>query len=115
MDIEKRRIPQNNAAELWFYQRLLRIQWTDKGTNESVLEELSVKPELLSTKNRRKINNFGHANRNTKTNLMITVLQEKVEARRNRVRPPILYMTNLTESGGLSLSKKVHMSRDRQQ
>ena len=41
-----------NAAELWFYRRLLRIQWTDKRTNESVLEELTVKPDLLSTINR---------------------------------------------------------------
>ena len=59
-----------NAAELWFYRRLLSIQWTEKRTNESVLEELSVKPELLSTLNRRKLRYLGHANRNTKTNLM---------------------------------------------
>ena len=56
-----------NAAELWFYRRLLRIQWTGKRTNESVFEELSVKPELLSTITRRKFKYLGHANRNTKT------------------------------------------------
>ena len=38
---EERKI---NAVEFWFYRRLLRIQWTEKRTNESVLEELSVKP-----------------------------------------------------------------------
>ena len=104
-----------NAAELWFYRRLLRIQWTEKRTNESVLEELSVKPELLSTINRRKLRYLGHANRNTKTNLMTTVLQGKIEAKRNRGRPPISYMTNITETSGLSLSEVVHMSRNRQQ
>ena len=66
-----------NAVELWFYQRLLRIQWTDKRTNESVLEELSVKPELTSTIERRKLRYLGHA----KTNLMTTVLQGKIETK----------------------------------
>ena len=47
---EERKI---NAAELWFYRRLLRIQWTEKITNESVIEGLSVKPEILATINRR--------------------------------------------------------------
>ena len=47
--------------------------------------------------------------------LMRTVLQGKVEAKRSRGRPPISYMTNITESSGLSLSEVVHMSRDRQQ
>ena len=109
---EERKI---NAAELWFYRRLLRIQWTEKRTNESVLEELSVKPEMLATINRRKFRYLGHANRNTKTNLMTTVLQGKIEAKRNRGRPPISYMSNITENSGLSLSEVVHMSRDRQQ
>ena len=109
---EERKI---NAAELWFYRRLLRIQWTERRTNESVLEELSVKPELLSTINRRKLNYLGHANRNTKTNLMTTALQGKVDAKRNRGRPPISYMANITENSGLSLSEVVHKSRDRQE
>jgi len=76
---------------------------------------LSVKPELLSTINRRKLRYLGHINRNTKTNLMTTVLQGKIEAKRNRGRPPISYMTNITETSGLSLSEVVHMSRNRQQ
>lgn len=104
-----------NAAELWFYRRLLRIQWTEKRTNNSVLEELAVKPELLSKINRRKLNYLGHANRNTRTNLMATVLQGKVEAKRNRGRPPISYMASITANSGLSLSDVVHKSRDRQE
>ena len=104
-----------NAAELWFYRRLLRIQWTEKRTNNSVLEELAVKPELLSKINRRRLNYLGHTIRNTRTNLMATVLQGKVEARRNRGRPPISYMTSITASSGLSLSDVVHKSRDRQE
>ena len=58
---------------------------------------------------------MGHANRNTKTNLMTTALQGKVDARRNRGRPPISYMANITENSGLPLSEVVHRSRDRQE
>ena len=115
MDIVKRSKLQIYAAEIWFYWRLLRIRWTDKRTNESVFEEPSLKPELLSTINRRKFKYSGHANRNTKINRMTTVLQGKVEVRRNRGRSPISYMTNITQSSGLSQSEVVHMSRDQQQ
>ena len=79
MDIEKEEDHKINAAELWFYQRLLHIQWIDKRTNESVFEELSVKPELLSTITRRKFKYLGHSKRNTKPNLMRTVLQGKMK------------------------------------
>ena len=115
MDAEERGREEINAAELWFYRRLLRIQLKEKRTNNSVIEELAVKAELLSKINRRKLNYLGHANRNTRTNLMATVLQGKVEARRNKGRPPISYMTSITASSGLSLSDVVHKSRDRQE
>ena len=86
-----------------------------KRTNRSVLEELSVKPELLSKINQRKLNYLGHANRNTRADLMTTALQGKVEAKRNRGRPPVSYMASITASSGLSLSDVVHKSRDRQE
>ena len=56
-----------NAAEMWFYRRLLRIQWTEKRTNDSVLEELSVKKEVLNIIIKRRLKYVGHANRNSKT------------------------------------------------
>ena len=94
---------------------MLRIQWTEKRTNNSVLEELAVKPELLSKINRRKLNYLGHANRNTRKNLITTELQGKVEAKRNRGRPPISYMASITANSDLSLSDLVHKSRDWQE
>ena len=61
-------------------------------TNENVVEELSDKPELLPSINKRKFRYFGHVNRNTKTNLMTRALQGKITAKRNIGRPPISYM-----------------------
>lgn len=102
-----------NAAEMWFYRRLLRVQWTEKRTNESVLQELSVQKEVLKIINKRKLKYVGHANRNSKTDLMTTVLQGKVESKRNRGRPPISYMNNISASSGLRLEEIIHRSRDR--
>ena len=102
------------AAEMWFYRRLLSVQWQDKRTNESVLEELSTSRGLLLEINKRRMKYIGHANRNPRTDLMAIVLQGRIEGRRNRGRPPTSLMNNITASSGLSLSDVVHRSRDRQ-
>ena len=102
-----------NAAEMWCYRRLLRIQWTEKRTNQSVLEELSVQQHMLSEINKKKLKYVGHANRNPRTNLMTTLLQGRVPGSRRRGRPATSYMNNVTANSGLRLSQVVHQSRDR--
>jgi hypothetical protein len=52
------------AAEMWFYRRLLRVKWTDKRTNESVLKELGVQCLMLSEISKKRLKYLGHANRN---------------------------------------------------
>ena len=103
-----------NAAEMWFYRRLLRIKWQDKRTNESILEELSTNRVLLQEINKRKLRYLGHAVRNPKTDLMSTILQGRVEGKRNRGRPQTLYMDNVTAISGLTLAGVMHRSRDRE-
>jgi len=88
------------AAEMWFYRRLLRVKWTDKRTNESVLKELGVQRLMLSKISKRRLKYLGHANRNTKTDLMTTVLQGKVEAKRNQGRPPTSCIDNVKADSG---------------
>ena len=103
-----------NAAEMWFYRRLLRVSWKDMRTNESILEELSTNRVLMQQINRRKMRYLGHAVRNPKTNLMATILQGRVEGKRNRGRPQTLYMDNVTAISGLTLAGVMHRSRDRE-
>ena len=76
------------AAELWFYRRLLSIQWQDKRTNEIVLEELYTSRGLLLKINKRRMKYIGHANRNPRTDLTATGLQVRIEGKINRRRPP---------------------------
>ena len=85
------------AAEMWCYRRLLRVTWKDKRTNDSVLTELSVEKQILKEINGRRLRYLGHASRNTKTDLMKTVLQGKTEGKRKSGRPPTSYMINITE------------------
>ena len=101
---------------MYFYRQLLRVTWKDKRTNESILEELSTERILLQEIKRRKLRYLGHANRNTRTDLMTSIFQGRVEARRNRGRPATSYMDNMdniTSSIGLRIDEVIHSSTDR--
>ena len=51
------------AAEMWFYRRLLRVKWTEKRTNQSVLKEIGSPKQMLETINVRKLKYVGHIHR----------------------------------------------------
>ena len=76
-----------NSAEMWMYRHLLRVSWHEKRTNDSILRQLQVDRELLSTVLKRKLTLFGHTIRNKKCSLMKTVIQGKIEAKRKPGRP----------------------------
>ena len=67
---------QLEAAEMWCYLRMLRINWTGKRTNKSLLDELQTKRELLAQIIKRQMAFFGHACRNNKCNLVKTCISE---------------------------------------
>ena len=90
------------------------MSWKDMRTNESILEELSTNRVLMQQINRRKMRYLGHAVRNPKTNLMATILQGRVEGKRNQGRPQTLYTDNVTAISGLTLAGVMHRSRDRE-
>ena len=99
------------AAEMWFYRRLLRVSWTGKRTNESILEELSNR-QLLHEIDTRWLRYFRHANRNTATSLMSTVEMGKVEGKRRRARPPMSYISNIVNASVLKIPEMGHKNRD---
>ena len=103
------------AAEMQLYRRLLRVSWTDRRTNESILNKLGTGRKLLSIIKKRKLNYIGHATRNEKTSLMTVAYQGKVEAKRNKGRPPTSLLGNITASSGLSIHEVASLSKDRVQ
>jgi len=106
-----------NTAGMYFYRRLLRVKWSERKTNPSILDKLSVQRQILAETDKRKLSYVCHSNRNTQTNLMKAVIQGKVEGRRKkRGRPPTSsYIANITEISGLGgeLQERVELSRDR--
>ena len=89
-----------NSAEMWMYRRLLRVSWYEKRTNDSILRQLQVDRELLSTVLKRKLTFFGHTIRNKKCSLMKTVIQGKIEAKRKPGRPRTHYFENIKQWTG---------------
>ena len=101
------------AAELWFYRRLLRVKWTDRRTNGSILNELGTTRKLLILIQRRKLKYVGHALRTERTDLMTTVLQGKVNGKRNRGRPPVSLVKNIIYISGTKLQEVTRLSQVR--
>lgn len=101
------------AAEMWFYRRLLRVKWTERRTNISVLEELKTQKEMLTMINKRKLKYVGHACRHKNTQLMSSILQGKIQSRRKQGRPTTSYIGNMTNGLGLQLQQIAKDSQDR--
>lgn len=111
--LKQQDIKKLNAAEMWFYRRMLRIKWTEKRTNESVIKELGIQMDLVKEINRRKLKYVGHVTRHSKTNLMSAVLQGKMEGKRKRGRPSISYLSNLKDITGMNTHEMIETTRDR--
>ena len=112
--LRKKEVDKLEAAEMWLYRQLLSIRWQDKRSNEKVLLELGIKRSLMNEINKRRLRYIGHAIRSQKTDLMSTALMGRVEGSRNRGRPTMSLMDNITTITGLSLGEVVHRSRDRE-
>lgn len=100
--LKKRDKQRIQAAEMWFYRRLLRISWTEKRTNKSILTQLGIKRELFGLIAKRKASFFGHACRHPNCYLMKDIIQGKMASKRERGRPRAKYLDNITEWTGLA-------------
>ena len=101
------------AAEMWCYRRLLRISWTEKKTNKSILDELQTKRELLAQIIKRKMAFFGHACRNNKCNLVKTCILGMMPGKRRRGRPRMQYIDNIKKWTRTSPKENVRLTEDR--
>ena len=99
---EHRRI---DAFELWCWRRLLRVPWTARKSNQSILKEISSGCSLEGMMLKLKLQYFGHLMRSVDS-LEKTLMLGKIEGRRKRGRQRIRWLdgfTNLTDMvlGGL--------------
>ena len=77
---ERRRI---DTFELWCWRRLLRVPWTARKSNQSILKEISPGCSLEGLMLRLKLQNFGHLMRRADS-FEKTLMLEKIEGRRRR-------------------------------
>ena len=83
------------AMEMWCLRRIGNIKWSDRVTNESVIQKLGTKRQLLQNIQKRKTKYFGHIKR--KKNMLTTSLEGKLEGKRPRGRPRNMWMTDIKE------------------
>ena len=98
---EHRRI---DAIELWSWRRLLRVPWTARRSNQSILKEISPEYSLEGLMLKLKLQYFGHLMRSADSFEKILMLG-KVKGRRRRGRQRMRWLEGITDSMDMSLSK----------
>jgi len=97
-------LPTPGHSELWYLRRLLRVPWTARKSNQSILKEISPEYSLEGLMLKLKLQYFGHLMRRANS-LEKTLMLGKIEGRRIRWQQRIRRLYGITDWMDMGLSK----------